>query len=144
MTTGPRNREHIRVSDADRERAVDFLKTAFVQSRLSKDEFSLRIGLALTSRTYGELTATTAGIPARPPYTHQHTLPQTPPRPAAPARRPSGKKIAGWSACAVLTPALAAAFFTPYGGIVVLMVLAFAGATLVSGPSTAFKKDPFS
>ena len=54
----------LRASRADRERVIDLLKAAFVQGRLDRDEFDARIGQALASRTYGELAAVTAGIPA--------------------------------------------------------------------------------
>ena len=37
---------------------------AFVQGRLTKDEFDLRVGQALTSGTHGDLAALTADIPA--------------------------------------------------------------------------------
>ena len=53
-----------RASRADRERVIDLLKTAFVQGRLARDEFDTRIGQALASRTYAELAAVTADIPA--------------------------------------------------------------------------------
>jgi len=56
----------LRASRADRERVIDLLKAAFVQGRLDRDEFDARIGQALASRTYGELAAVTAGIPAGP------------------------------------------------------------------------------
>jgi hypothetical protein len=55
---------HLRASHADREQAVSVLKAAFVQGRLAKDEFDLRIGQVLVSRTYAELRALTADIPA--------------------------------------------------------------------------------
>jgi hypothetical protein len=54
----------VRASRADRERVVDLLKAAFAQGRLDRDEFDARIGEALASRTYGELAAVTADIPA--------------------------------------------------------------------------------
>ena len=54
----------LRASRADRERVIDLLKAAFVQGRLDRDEFDARIGQAVASRTYGELAAVTAGIPA--------------------------------------------------------------------------------
>jgi hypothetical protein len=43
---------------------IDLLKAAFVQGRLARDELDERVGQALVSRTYGELTAVTADIPA--------------------------------------------------------------------------------
>jgi hypothetical protein len=56
-------RGQLRASHADREQAIDVLKTAFVQGRLTKDEFDLRVGQALVSRTYAGLAALTADIP---------------------------------------------------------------------------------
>ena len=54
----------LRASRADRERVIDLLKAAFAQGRLDRNEFDARIGQALTSRTYAELAAITADIPA--------------------------------------------------------------------------------
>ena len=54
----------LRASRADRERVIDLLKAAFVQGRLDRDEFDARIGQAIASRTYAELAAVTADIPA--------------------------------------------------------------------------------
>jgi hypothetical protein len=73
----------LRASRADRERVIDLLKAVFAQGRLDRDEFDARIGQALASRTYGELAAVTAGIPAelagalprRPPVRARHRIP---------------------------------------------------------------------
>ena len=54
----------LRAARADRERVIDLLKAAFVQGRLARDEFDVRVGQALVSRTYAELAAVTADIPA--------------------------------------------------------------------------------
>ena len=65
----------LRASDADRERAVGLLWTAFERGRLTRDELQWRIGEAYAARTFGELTAlaTVAGPPpALPP--RRHTL----------------------------------------------------------------------
>lgn len=59
------SRGHLRASHADRERVIDTLKAAFVQGRLAKDELDARIGQTFASRTYAELAAITADIPAR-------------------------------------------------------------------------------
>jgi hypothetical protein len=72
-TAGTRGR--LRTSHADREQAIDVLKAAFVQGRLTKDEFDLRVGQVLASRTYADLGALTADIPgevtsAQPPAGH--------------------------------------------------------------------------
>jgi hypothetical protein len=53
----------LRTSQAEREQAVDVLKAAFIQGRLTKDEFDVRVGQVFASRTYAELGALTADIP---------------------------------------------------------------------------------
>jgi Domain of unknown function (DUF1707) len=68
-------RGQLRTSHADREQAIDVLKAAFVQGRLTKDEFDLRVSQVFASRTYADLGALTADIPgwvtgARPPAGH--------------------------------------------------------------------------
>jgi hypothetical protein len=55
----------LRTSHADRERAIDVLKAAFVQGRLTKDELDLRVSQVFASRTYAALDAQTADIPDR-------------------------------------------------------------------------------
>src|ERR1700693_5654378 len=84
----------LRASDADRDRMVDTLKTAYVQGRLTSDELSLRTGRALESRTYAELAAVTAGIPTGRAGT------RSPQQPAPASRRkPVNKKfVAGCAA----------------------------------------------
>ncbi len=57
---------HLRAADADREQVIDALKVAFARGWLSKDTFDVGVGQALTSRTYAELAAVTADIPAGP------------------------------------------------------------------------------
>jgi hypothetical protein len=53
----------LRASHADRDQAIDALKAAFVQGRLTKGEFDLRVGRVFASRTYADLGALTADIP---------------------------------------------------------------------------------
>jgi hypothetical protein len=64
------------------EQVIAALKAAFIQGRLSKDEFDLRVGQALA--IYAELDALTADIPAEVP-------PAVKPLPA-PAREAADKK----------------------------------------------------
>jgi uncharacterized membrane protein len=54
----------MRASSADRERAVDVLKAGFAEGRLTQDEYNDRMGRAYSARTYGELMALTADLPA--------------------------------------------------------------------------------
>ena len=70
----------LRASRADRERVIDLLKAAFVQGRLTRDEFDARVGQALASRTNWELAAVTFDIPAE-------LVGALPPRPPVQARR---------------------------------------------------------
>jgi hypothetical protein len=92
--TGPEEgpaagRGHLRAAHADREHVIDLLKAAFVQDRLTKDELDARTGQALTARTYAELGALTADIPAALPAARpqrQPARPQNRPAQAHPVR----------------------------------------------------------
>jgi DUF1707 SHOCT-like domain len=66
MVTPTPGHGRLRVSHADREQVVDLLKAAFVQGRLTPDELDGRIGQVLAARTYADLTALTADLPAEP------------------------------------------------------------------------------
>jgi hypothetical protein len=54
----------MRAASADRERAVDVLKAGFTEGRLTQDEYNERMNRAYAARTYAELTALTADLPA--------------------------------------------------------------------------------
>ncbi len=60
------NYGRVRASHADREQLIGVFKAAFVQGRLTKDEFDTRVSQAFAARTYTELAAITADIPAGP------------------------------------------------------------------------------
>jgi hypothetical protein len=64
VAAGAGGHSHLRASHADREQVIDVLKAAFVQGRLAKDEFDLRVGQVLAARTYADLGALTADMPA--------------------------------------------------------------------------------
>jgi hypothetical protein len=122
---------HMRASDADRERLVDALKIAFVQGRLSKGELAGLAGQALESRTYADLAAVTAGIPAEPAAT------PAPRQPAPPVRaRPVNWKVIAWVVGVVIVmPALGVAFFaTYYGSFYILLLLGFVASGLIGSP----------
>ena len=92
---------YLGASDADREQMIDVLKAAFVQDRLTKDEFDERIGQALASRTYAELAAVTGDIPAGLAG-------------AWPPRRPPRRQVSNavrWGTSGLLTPVIVAAAF---------------------------------
>ena len=54
----------MRAATADRERTVDVLKAGFAEGRLTQDEYDERMGRAYAARTYGELNALIADLPA--------------------------------------------------------------------------------
>jgi hypothetical protein len=64
LAAGAGGRGHLRASHADREQVIETLKAAFLQGRLDRDEFGLRVGQTFASRTYAELAVVTADIPA--------------------------------------------------------------------------------
>lgn len=88
---------HMRSSAADREYAIDILKTAFADGRLTKEECEQRIGLALRPLTYAELDALTADLPAGLPRSRSQ-----PPPGYLPASRPVNKMAVASLTCAVL------------------------------------------
>jgi hypothetical protein len=88
----------LRASHADREQVIEVLKAAFVQGRLDRVEFDLRVDRALASRTYADLAALTADIiPAR----------LTRARPPEPARESANKKKKAVAALTCATLAIA-------------------------------------
>ena len=106
MTAEPEHeragRDGPRASRADREQTIDTLKVAFVQDRLTKDEFDARIGQALASCTHAQLAAVTADLPAGLAGTR-------------PSRRPSRRPLsnaARWGVSGFITPAVLAVAFT--------------------------------
>jgi hypothetical protein len=90
-----RDRALLKASDSDRDRVLDILKTAFVQGRLTEEELDLRVGQTLGSRTWGDLTAVTADIPAWP-------LPQPVHTPARTSSSPPMHAVIKAVACAII------------------------------------------
>jgi Domain of unknown function (DUF1707)/Domain of unknown function (DUF4190) len=88
---------HYRASDADRDRAINVLKTAFTEGRLTKDEYDTRVGQVFSARTYADLGAVTSDLPVPraplAPRQDPYALPHRPPRPT-PARANSLAKAA--------------------------------------------------
>ena len=67
-------RGQMRAADADRDRAVSFLTTAYTEGRLSKDEYDARLETALSARTYADLDQVVTDLPgARVPPVRQVT-----------------------------------------------------------------------
>jgi hypothetical protein len=110
----------LRASRADRERVIDLLKAAFVQGRLDRDEFDARTGQALASRTYGELAAVTADIPAE----LTGALPRRPPGRTR-RRIPFNTAVTGAACMAGLLNAGAMAALLSRSPVAVVLVAAF-------------------
>jgi hypothetical protein len=98
----------LRASHADREQVIGTLKAAFVHGVLDKDEFDLRLSQTFASRTYADLAAVTADIPAglspaRPPepIRGQNQPPLLPPGRVA---RAASVLYAGMWAALILSP----------------------------------------
>lgn len=109
MTTGPGDQTvpgaaaygRFLASHTDREQVVDTLKAAFVEGRLTKDELDARAGQAFAARTYADLAALTADIPARSAGARSR------PEPAwAQTRPPVSKRavVLRLAACAIILP----------------------------------------
>jgi hypothetical protein len=58
-------RGHLLPAEADREHVIDILKAAFVQGRVTIDELELRVAQTFSARTYANLAAVTADLPAQ-------------------------------------------------------------------------------
>ena len=56
-------REKMRAADADRDRVVEFLNTAYTEGRLSKDEYDGRLENAFSARTYADLDQLVTDLP---------------------------------------------------------------------------------
>jgi hypothetical protein len=61
----PTTPEFVRVSDIERDQAVDALKHEFVRGRLSHETFMLRMQAALGARDHGQLSGLFADLPAK-------------------------------------------------------------------------------
>jgi len=131
MAGRPGGHGHLRASHADRDRAIDALKAAFVAGMLAKDELELRVGKALASRTYAELADITVDLPAQP----GGEQPATPARVGAgqPLVQP-GQIITGatmlYLGAWLSVPGSAAPALVVLGGFFYLCILAIAVATI--------------
>ena len=83
---------------ADRERTVGVLRAAFTEGRLTQDELDDRVARTYAARTYGDLWALIADLPAGPlPYPVGLPYPQ-----ASPVVPPSAEPDTSWHSAAAL------------------------------------------
>jgi hypothetical protein len=118
----------LRASHVDREHVVGVLKAAFVHGLLTKDEFDIQVGQTLTSRTYAELAALTADIPAG-------LIATQPLRKAARAQAPHPEnKVVNSCACAALAVlVLGAALVSGNFGLFFVVVVVILVVLFVAG-----------
>ena len=108
----------MRASHADRERVIDTVKAAFARGQLTAGELDVRVGQALTARTYAELAAVTLSIPAKPDLAR-------PPKPA-PAQPPRPRnRLVNRGVCVITATTLAA-------GVLVGIAAGVAAAVIVA------------
>jgi hypothetical protein len=139
--TGPEDpaaagRDRLRAGHADREQVIGTLKDAFVHGRLTSDELDARTGRALSARTYADLAALTADIPAVAGEA------ATARRPAPVRRRPLARAAARSGLCLVIAAAAVRVAFladpgarsTPYQDWAApMMLLAFLAVVAALG-----------
>ena len=128
MVGGTVGRGRLLASHADREQVIDTLKAAFVQGLLTKDEFDLRVGQTLGSRTYAEL-AVTADIPGGPIGA------QLPPKRAQVQARAAGNTAVKSGVCTLTTIIVAfstsaAAVSGPRAALIMALFLMGIGVTI--------------
>ena len=106
------------------------LGTAFVDGRLSEDQFSAHAARVLASRTYGGAGRDHRQHPAQ---AERATAAQNSPyRPG-----PVDKKSLAWGMFLILMPVtLGIAFVTHFVGFLVLFVVAFVGVTVTAQPDS--------
>lgn len=104
IAAGAGSRRHLRASHQDREQVIDLLKAAFVQGRLAKDEFDLRVGQVLAARTYAGLDALIAGLPAGLMAARSPTARELDTRPG---QEPDNRKaLKAWACATVVLPSV--------------------------------------
>jgi hypothetical protein len=105
-------------ASADRERAVGVLRAGFAEGRLSQDELDDRVARAYSARTYGELWALTADLPAG-PFAVPHG-------PVAVVPQQATARASGWRPAAALV--ITALIIFTLAALITAIVTAHAGA----------------
>lgn len=109
--TGPHypaaaGRDRLRAGHADRDQVIEILKDAFVDGSLARDDFDSRTDRALAARTFSDLAALLADLPAAPAWPAPACPAPAPARPVRPpgvARRwPLVRAAADSSLCLIL------------------------------------------
>jgi Domain of unknown function (DUF1707) len=138
VTTGQdeAGRDRLRAGHADREQVIEALKTAFVGGRLTREELDARTGRALAARTYADLAAVTADIPAG--QAGQATASAAPPPAAARRRRRPSPPVIVFICLAIAAAMWGGLLFGPGGSdprylVTPMIVLAVTGVFTALG-----------
>lgn len=115
----------LRASHADRDLLVEELRSATIEGRLELDEFEERVDRTLRARTYAELAAIVADLPAEPPAPARASAP-SPPAPHSPAssRGTASEALAGGESRALRTGLLGVHAAISLAGIVYVILAA--------------------
>jgi DUF1707 SHOCT-like domain len=108
----------LRVSDANRDRAIAELSEHFQAGRITADEFEDRTGRALAARTAADLAGLFTDLP------RQQPTPPAAPAPAAPApaAQGSGRPVRPQAApIAIIAIVIAAAIISGHPGLIALV-----------------------
>jgi hypothetical protein len=128
------SRGRLRTSHADRERMVDVLKAAFVQGRLTKEEFDVRVGLVFGSRTHAELATVVADLPVGLIETQtprQAARPRPPMAPKPPNHAVTFSMAGAYFALTLLALGLFDPGYVPFVATVMFWIMFAAGAQVV-------------
>ncbi len=87
----PDERGKMRAADADRDRVVGFLNSAYTEGRLSKDEHDARLESAMSARTYADLDQLVTDLPVAPATM---VAPLTKTNPVTPVAKVNGLALA--------------------------------------------------
>ena len=112
-------RGYLRASHADRQHVIDVLKAAFVQGMLTKAELDARVGQTFAARTYADLAALTADVPAG----LADAVPTG--RTARAQTRPPMSNAAKAGTCVVIAVAVAIIVSIPTGGAALFVFVPF-------------------
>jgi hypothetical protein len=106
--------DHIRASDADRDRIAARLRDHFAEGRLTRGELDERITVALNAKTFGELRPIMADLPEPAPT----------PRPAQPAVRGAPPWVArrGPRVLPLVMLLLFVTLLSPAGGLLLVTI----------------------
>jgi hypothetical protein len=101
-----------RAADADREATAEKLRIAAAEGRIDFEELDDRVGQAYSARTYQQLRALVADLPAQPAPVPQHNAVTEPETLALKTRTPNIKQSGQWAVPRQITAETTTGFIT--------------------------------